>query len=126
MKTPRAVGRLTVALLGTLVSTLAASASATSLEIGKAELVPPGSAAARGKRPAARLEVSADRVGAFLYGGAPFRGDASYSVELVLDPKDVGTLDPESKPTPAVFGLEMVLVPEGAFWVGDPDPAALD
>ena len=163
-------------VLGALVSTLAAGASATSLEIGKAELVPPGSAApravrfevswkngwsnarnhdavwlfvklserpgdevfhvrlaaaghtaaARGKGPAARLEVSADRVGAFLHGAPPFRGDASYSVELVLDPKDMATLDPESKPMPAVFGVEMVLVPEGAFWVGDPDPAALD
>jgi formylglycine-generating enzyme required for sulfatase activity len=154
----------------------AASASATSLEVGKVELVPAGSSAPRAVRcevswkngwtnarnhdaawlfvkisegpggedlhvplaakghtaaarpgsPPPRLEVSADRVGALLYGAAPFRGDARFTVELALDPKAVASLDPAAKPIPAVFGLEMVLVPEGAFWVGDPDPAALD
>jgi hypothetical protein len=155
-----------------LLWALAASASATSLEIGKVELVPPGSPAPRAVRfevswkngwsnaknhdaawlfvklaeqpgepfgharlaaaghtavakpgsPPPRLEPSADGVGAFLYGGAPFRGDASFSVELVLDPKALAGLDPKAKPVPAVLGVEMVLVPEGKFWVGDPDP----
>ena len=84
------------------------------------------SVAARKGSPPAKLEVSSDRAGAFLSGATAFRGDAAFQVELALDPKELPELEDNAKWTPSVFGIEMVFIPEGPFWVGDPDPAALD
>jgi len=92
-----------------------------------ARLAPSGhSASALKGSPAPQLELAADGTGVFLRGAVPFRGDAAFQVELALDPREVSKLDPQAKLTPEVFGTEMVFVPGGPFWVGDPDPASLD
>ncbi len=92
-----------------------------------ARLAPSGhTASALQGSPAPRLDLAADRAGAFLYPAVPFRGDVSFAVELVLDPREISKIDPRAKLTPAAFGIEMVFIPQGPFWVGDPDPASLD
>lgn len=70
---------------------------------------------------AAGVTVPADGAGVFLYPKAAHRGSVSWTVPLRL-----------ATPPPAAnaavewraFGVEMVYVPEGPFWLGDPEAAA--
>ena len=69
--------------------------------------------------PRGRLIVPADRVGVFAIPESDHRGRVEWRIQLALDPADDGPDEVR------VFGIEMVYVPEGAFTLGDPDPAAL-
>ncbi|HSR52365.1 MAG TPA: SUMF1/EgtB/PvdO family nonheme iron enzyme [Acidobacteriota bacterium] len=66
-----------------------------------------------------RLDVSSDRRGVFVSCARPCRGDVEWRLEASLDPSG---LDGELEIM--VFGLEMVYIPQGAFWAGDTDQVA--
>lgn len=66
----------------------------------------------------ARIVPSADGVGCFVSVGAEHRGDVSWRLALRLASTEVpGDV--------AVRGLEMVLIPDGPFELGDDDPGAV-
>ena len=68
-----------------------------------------------------------DSAGVFLHSGSPtFRGDARYrrvSLRLALPDLPLD-LDPGAEVEVWPLGLEMVYVPRGPFWLGDPRPDA--
>ena len=70
--------------------------------------------------PPGGVAVADGGVGAFLLPTADHRGPVKWDVRLRLNARDVGTDEVRA------FGLEMVYVPEGAFLLGDPDPAGVD
>lgn len=64
-------------------------------------------------------EVSGDQMGAFIHGIKAYQGKASLdSVKLKLDVSKAGLKD-SAKPAVKVYALEMVLIPEGPFLLGD-------
>ena len=66
------------------------------------------------------LEVPADEVGAFFYRSADGSGTFSKTgVKLRWNYGEQG-IDDDDVVDIKVFGLEMVFVPQGAFWVGSP------
>lgn len=76
-----------------------------------------------GNHPAPELEVSADRVGMFVYLSKNYRGNVSWALELAFDPAGLGRLNAKDGVW-MLHAIEMALVPSGAFTLGDPDPAA--
>lgn len=77
--------------------------------------------------PAVDVSVPPDRAGVFCFARVPHRGAVRCEIEIGVE------LPPSRPNAPAdatlearVFGVEMVYVPDGAFTLGDPDPAALD
>lgn len=75
---------------------------------------------------ALELRRPEDGAGAFLLSSVPHRGDVRATVRLELDPAALDGVQSGEPVTPAVFGIEMVSIPAGPFFLGDPDPAALD
>ncbi len=77
--------------------------------------------------PAAELHVASDAVGAFIAPAIATRGSVAWAVRLALDARTVEALE-RIGPTAevAAFGVEMVRVPEGAFWVGEPGQRAVE
>jgi formylglycine-generating enzyme required for sulfatase activity len=69
------------------------------------------------------LDLAEDRSGVFVYSARPHRGAVDWTIDLTVDtsslPAGSGSL--EWQP----FGVEMVYVPEGSFWLGDTDPKAV-
>ena len=53
------------------------------------------------------------------------RGPVIWSLNLTVDLSLNRNLSADSALETRVFGVEMVQIPEGAFTLGDPDPAAL-
>jgi len=74
--------------------------------------------------PKANLNLPKDRVGMFVSTGAAHRGNVSWEVELQLDKAILKNITSEYKVE--VFAIEMVYIPEGSFFIGDTDLAALD
>jgi len=72
------------------------------------------------------IKVPPDRTGFFIYAGVKHRGPVSWTIRIVLDPAIVagGNFDIGNSRL-AVYGIEMVHIPEGAFTLGDPDTTAL-
>jgi len=83
---------------------------------GPLKLAADGHGAAGFAAPAA-IAVSADRLGAFVASGAAHRGDVEWRVSLKLDEAASERVTP--------WAVGMVLVPGGAFDLGDDDPAAV-
>jgi formylglycine-generating enzyme required for sulfatase activity len=73
------------------------------------------------------VSPSADRVGIWLVPPEGHRGEVRCELGIRLD--DEGRTDPVidmDGRTLTAHAAEMVLVPAGAYWLGDPDPRALD
>ncbi|MBL8113890.1 MAG: SUMF1/EgtB/PvdO family nonheme iron enzyme, partial [Acidobacteria bacterium] len=68
------------------------------------------------------IRTPEDRAGVFVFPSAAHRGDVTTKVRLELDANSL----PSDPVTAAVFGLEMVSIPAGPFFLGDVDPVALD
>ena len=66
----------------------------------------------------ATVQVSSDKVGALVYRSAPGTGSVTYSVELLWDIARDGVAQSDALDL-KVFGIEMVYVPQGNFYVGD-------
>ena len=71
------------------------------------------------------IAVSPDLVGLFLSAASPMRGPVTWSLDLTVDLSLIRDLSADTALETRVFGVEMVQIPEGAFTLGDPDPAAL-
>ncbi len=67
-------------------------------------------------RIAGAIEVAEDRLGVFLHAAEPCRGDVAWQVSLLLDETPPGAV--------TAWSVGMVLVPGGAFELGDDDPTA--
>ena len=74
--------------------------------------------------PAATIEVSPDAVGLFVYPSLPYRGPVQWTLRLAFDPAVIGNFDPNTGEW-HLHALEMALVPAGVFYLGDPEPEAI-
>ncbi len=75
--------------------------------------------------PSPVFEVPQDRTGLYIYPSSTYRGPVSWTVQIALDTAILS--DRNFAPNDrllAVYGIEMVSIPEGAFTLGDPDTAA--
>ncbi len=72
------------------------------------------------------IRTPEDRAGVFVFPSAAHRGDVTTKVRLELDPSSLPSVPAGETLTPTVFGIEMVSIPAGPFFVGDLDPVALD
>ncbi|MEO8662090.1 MAG: SUMF1/EgtB/PvdO family nonheme iron enzyme [Bryobacteraceae bacterium] len=72
------------------------------------------------------VDIPDDRAGAFLYPRAAHRGSVDWTLEVRVDPSSLTEVTTGEQVEWAVFGVEMVYIPEGAFWVGDRDPKAME
>ncbi|MEZ5980246.1 MAG: hypothetical protein R3F34_18820 [Planctomycetota bacterium] len=76
--------------------------------------------------PGAACEISEDGVGVFVSCGAPYvDGYASYELELDVDPASLGPFAGADALEFDVLAIEMVEVPEGPYWLGAADEAAI-
>ena len=66
------------------------------------------------------FKVPDDRAGLFLYPSSEFRGNIELTLKLSIDPSDFEGINTRNALT-KVFGIEMVEIPEGSFYLGDPD-----
>jgi hypothetical protein len=62
--------------------------------------------------------VSPDKVGVFIYPKTPYRGNINWSILIALD--EVKNEQINGK-TIGAYGIEMVLIPEGKFAIGEKD-----
>ena len=72
------------------------------------------------------VDIPSDRAGAFLYPRKAHRGSVDWTLELKVDASSLTEVTAGGQVEWAVFGVEMVHIPEGAFWVGDRDPKAIE
>jgi formylglycine-generating enzyme required for sulfatase activity len=85
------------------------------------------SAVSSSATPALTCHVSADRVGAFCAPAAAHRGDVNGNVTLELEAVSLPESIRNSATAQAVIhGVEMVYVPDGPFYLGDPDPRSVE
>ena len=70
--------------------------------------------------------VPEGRVGFFAQPGGEYRGDLEWRLRVALDPRVLERIRPGAELEAAVFGLEMVYIPSGPFYLGDPDPESLE
>lgn len=75
--------------------------------------------------PPAQIDVSSDSAGFFIYPAESYRGDIRWRISVQLDPAFYNARR-DGQARLAVFGIEMVYVPEGPFTLGDPDTTALN
>lgn len=76
--------------------------------------------------PSGEWVLPEDRIGVFVQLAQEHRGDVAWTVELTLEPASVAGLRGwvgEAPLTAEVHAIEMVRVPDGPFWIGDPDPS---
>lgn len=76
------------------------------------------------KKPQLDFDVPKDGTGVFVFPGSDFRGDIDATIKVYLDTasfRGIRTRDDYFD----VFGLEMVEIPGGGFYLGDPDTASL-
>lgn len=72
-----------------------------------------------GSNPDLKIVVPSDKIGAFISRTATGRGTfSSQKVRLVVDYGNSGLADTDTV-TAKVFGIEMVYIPEGPFYIGD-------
>lgn len=83
-------------------------------------------AAAQGT-PQPACSVSADQVGAFCAPSATHRGDVTWQVAFDVEPIGLREADVAAGTAEAlVFGVEMVYIPAGPFYIGDADPRSVE
>jgi formylglycine-generating enzyme required for sulfatase activity len=75
--------------------------------------------------PAAACHPSADRVGGFCAPAVRHRGDVSWNVTFQIERGRMSDAEMASVEA-QVHGIEMVIVPEGPFSIGDPDPKSVE
>lgn len=68
--------------------------------------------------------VSDDQAGFFIYAGDRYRGNVMLTLRVNLDIQKTGTLGPSTGLSLQGYGIEMVHIPAGPFFVGEPDSAA--
>ena len=74
--------------------------------------------------PTPKIEVSEDGMGFFIYPSEGYRGDQNYKLQIMIDTS--GQSFNRSMITKfKVFALEMVYIPQGSFYLGSPDEAAI-
>lgn len=75
--------------------------------------------------PSPTIEVPSDRNGLYIYPGAAYRGNVSWTIQVSLDTAILSDRNffPNERLI-SVHAVEMVHVPSGAFTLGDPDTAA--
>jgi formylglycine-generating enzyme required for sulfatase activity len=72
------------------------------------------------------IKVANDRVGCFIYPSAPHRGPVDWTIQVALDTALLAQRGFSIyNARVAVYGVEMVYIPAGAFTLGDPDTTAL-
>ncbi|MCC6463319.1 MAG: hypothetical protein IT260_22810, partial [Saprospiraceae bacterium] len=69
------------------------------------------------------VEVPADGNGLFVLPKGAGRGDVSVKLKLAVDAEFLANFNPDRAQFKA-YGLEMVHIPTGSFWAGEPDSAA--
>ena len=70
------------------------------------------------------LEVSDDKVGAFIRLDENYRGNVNWEVDIKLDTYSISKISKDFKVQ--VFGLEMVYIPRGNFYLGATEPEAVN
>lgn len=69
------------------------------------------------------LEVSPDSNGVFIYAKNDFRGNINISLKIALDLSSFGDVTPRASWFRG-YGIEMVYIPEGGFFLGEPEEKA--
>ncbi len=83
-------------------------------------------AASNATNPSIECAPTADQIGVFCATKQPWRGDVAFSVQFDVDATQWSERDRAAAQVEAsVIGLEMVYVPAGPFFIGDPDPASV-
>ena len=72
----------------------------------------------------AKVEVSNDQIGAFIYSTEPHRGNVNWHVKLKLDSALIKNLPTGFQVE--VFAIEMVYIPKGSFYIGAIEKEAID
>jgi hypothetical protein len=67
-----------------------------------------------------QFSVVKDQLGFFLYPGAEYRGTNELRLKIALDPSKLEGFNPGSTGI-EVFAIEMVYIPEGYHYIGEPD-----
>jgi len=75
--------------------------------------------------PAPEFVIPSDRVGFFVQPQSEHRGTVQWRLRVALDPSVLERIREDSELEAEVFGLEMVYIPSGPFYLGDPDPESL-
>ncbi len=73
--------------------------------------------------PDAKIEVSEDGAGLFVYAGSSYRGNLKYHISVERDTAKTSLRTRFERVEPV--GIEMVYIPEGGFTLGDPDEISL-
>jgi len=73
-----------------------------------------------------RIDVSEDNAGLFVYPAGEYRGGVSWRLSIRLDSEQIeeAVRAAGDNVRVSVFGIEMVYIPPGPFYAGDPDEAA--
>lgn len=73
-----------------------------------------------------QIQTPKDRVGCFIFPSARHRGPVDWTVRVALDTALLSNRNFNlNEARIAIYGCEMVYIPEGAFTLGDPDTTAL-
>jgi formylglycine-generating enzyme required for sulfatase activity len=65
-----------------------------------------------------------DQTGIMIYPGNVYRGTVSYRMEVKIDASKLESIEKGKQIFGNVFGIEMVYIPKGEFFVGNKDPDA--
>jgi formylglycine-generating enzyme required for sulfatase activity len=72
-----------------------------------------------------KFESSENRVGIFVYPGEEHHGNVHITVRLALDPVEFEGVNTRNSAL-QIYGIEMVRIPEGSFFIGDTSPEAAE
>ena len=70
-----------------------------------------------------QIMPSTDGVGLFVFPQNKFKGNIDVTLKILLDSKDFNGLDTRNSSF-EIFGIEMIRIPEGSFFVGSTDTSA--
>lgn len=71
------------------------------------------------------FKSSEERTGVFVYPAAKYRGDLKLTIRLALDPAEFEGINTRNSAL-QIYGIEMVNIPEGSFYIGDSSPEAAE
>jgi formylglycine-generating enzyme required for sulfatase activity len=77
-----------------------------------------------GKNGKYNFKISDDQTGFHVYAGDKYRGKVHLTVRVSIDIAKTGNLPSTTGVTLNAYGVEMVKIPSGSFFVGEPDSSA--
>ena len=69
------------------------------------------------------IKISDDQLGFFIYPSEKYRGNVKLTLRVTMDMEKTGNIGNTTGVTLNAYGIEMVRIPSGSFFVGEPDSA---